>query len=119
MRVVGAKRMQAADDRLDARWIDGLANVLQRVDNARVPAAEEHDQPLAGLENERHVFGDDVVLIAGGEPRRARSSCARGAPGDSPRQPSTGLKSQRRLHFDNAPARRFVFAFDRGHAFVR
>ena len=35
MRVVGAKQMQAADDRLDARWIDGLANVLQRVDNAR------------------------------------------------------------------------------------
>ena len=104
MRVVGAKQVQAADDRLDARWIDGLANVLQRVDNARVPAAEARPAP-GWSENERHVFGDDVVLIAGGEPHalpsplQLRSGCTRGlAPSTNAR-----LKSQRRLTSTTRP----------------
>ena len=39
-------------------------------------------------------------------------------PRHSPRQPDARLKSHRRLDFDDAPARRFVFAPDPSHTFV-
>ena len=59
--VTRPEEMEAAQGRVHGRPTNGLASVLQRVDDAGVTAARDDDQPLVGVDHQGLALRDDVL----------------------------------------------------------